>query len=288
MRKSQEGHEAIRSLLQQVLRGLEAIHAANITHRDIKPDNMLIRMQGHVPQMHLRIIDFGSALDPFAIGHLYGAAGPSMRQQTLEYAPPEALLSRWPGGVSLRRTWPYDMWSLGVTFLELILASPHVFTPSARTRATLHHRLAHLPEDERSMALYIRGLIDFCIYPPRPRHKHSPVEGGPAARYSNTSWQSNSDAQQGRRQDRTDRHTPETWSCSDEAQMQMVRSRDPAAIGLPSIVALRLLQAVLHWSPGMRPTASQTLRHAYFVVPLADQQQLQECSGKKAYEHGWC
>ena len=32
------------------------------------------------------------------------------------------------------RTWPYDMWSLGVIFLELILGTPHVFDISPRTR----------------------------------------------------------------------------------------------------------------------------------------------------------
>ncbi len=33
------------------------------------------------------------------------------------------------------------MWSAGVTWLELVLATPHVFAPSARTRARLFHQL---------------------------------------------------------------------------------------------------------------------------------------------------
>ena len=44
--------------------------------------------------LHLRLIDFGSALDAHAVRALYGAAGPSDAQQTREYAPPEALLGR--------------------------------------------------------------------------------------------------------------------------------------------------------------------------------------------------
>ncbi len=35
----------------------------------------------------------------------------------------------------------YDMWSVGVTWLELILGTPHVFQLSARQRALLHHHL---------------------------------------------------------------------------------------------------------------------------------------------------
>ena len=35
----------------------------------------------------------------------------------------------------------YDMWSVGVTWLELVLGTPHVFQLSARQRALLHHHL---------------------------------------------------------------------------------------------------------------------------------------------------
>ena len=35
----------------------------------------------------------------------------------------------------LKRTWPYDMWSLGVSWLELVLATRHVF--QARCAAAL-------------------------------------------------------------------------------------------------------------------------------------------------------
>ena len=63
-------------------------------HRDIKPDNMLIESDASKGALHLRLIDFGSALDDFSIKHLYGSTGPSMQQQTMAYAPPEALLGR--------------------------------------------------------------------------------------------------------------------------------------------------------------------------------------------------
>ncbi len=44
--------------------------------------------------LHLRLIDFGSALDAHVIRTLYGPLGPSDAHQTREYAPPEALLGR--------------------------------------------------------------------------------------------------------------------------------------------------------------------------------------------------
>lgn len=43
--------------------------------RDIKPSNLLSEreLEGDASGMHLRLIDFGSALDAFSIHHLYGA-----------------------------------------------------------------------------------------------------------------------------------------------------------------------------------------------------------------------
>ena len=53
---------------------------------------------------HLRLIDFGSALDPETIATMYGPDGPSAAEQTPEYAPPEAVFaSRWPGVRTVRR-----------------------------------------------------------------------------------------------------------------------------------------------------------------------------------------
>ena len=48
----------------------------------------------------------------------------------------------WTGKPALvRATWPYDMWSVGVTWLELLLATPHVFAISERQRILLEQAL---------------------------------------------------------------------------------------------------------------------------------------------------
>ena len=38
-----QGEETLRGLLRQVLEALAALHAANVTHRDVKPENLLVR-----------------------------------------------------------------------------------------------------------------------------------------------------------------------------------------------------------------------------------------------------
>lgn len=67
--------------------------------RDIKPENLMVQhipiiQDGNLSKIHTRLIDFGSAVDPFSATSMYGETGPSELQHTQEYAPPEALLAR--------------------------------------------------------------------------------------------------------------------------------------------------------------------------------------------------
>ncbi|KAK9827406.1 hypothetical protein WJX81_008695 [Elliptochloris bilobata] len=280
LRQGPGGEETLRSLLKQTLAALAALHAANVTHRDVKPENLLVRPGRGEGGLHLRLIDFGSALDAHAVRALYGVAGPSDAQQTREYAPPEALLGRYwqEGALGLKRTWPYDMWSLGVSWLEIMLATPHVFLASARTRARLFHqlRLGEQAQEDQALALWLRGLMELCLYPPaRPPHpggaRTTADAGGEGA--------ATADGEQGA-------HVLLPWACGDAAVGEQLRARDPAGRGLPSVPAVRLLRALLSWNPGARPTAEQALRHAYFMTPLAEQHGL-SCAANRSLE-GWC
>ena len=79
-------------LLQKKNRGHHETSSAHGGHQPIGPDET--RKPFAVGDLHLRLIDFGSALDKHSIEHLYGGNGPSDDEQTAEYAPPEVLLAR--------------------------------------------------------------------------------------------------------------------------------------------------------------------------------------------------
>ncbi|KAJ0112777.1 hypothetical protein Patl1_03300 [Pistacia atlantica] len=172
-----------------LLMALKSCHDRNITHRDIKPENMVICfedwntgkcLKGTPSEdknftTRMRIIDFGSAIDEFTVKHLYGSTGPSRAEQTYEYAPPEAFLNAsWyqdPTGTTLK----YDMWSVGVVILELILGSPDVFQISALTRSLLDRHLEGWNDELKELAYKLRSFMELCILiPGNPlKHMHS-------------------------------------------------------------------------------------------------------------------
>ncbi|KAI9780819.1 MAG: hypothetical protein M1816_002655 [Peltula sp. TS41687] len=93
-------------LLVQALEALKYLHDQKITHRDIKPDNILVHSRH--PEFHIKITDFGLAKDD---SFLRTACG------TERYAAPEIWYGR-----------PYtsavDIWALGVVTLEFYVGFP--------------------------------------------------------------------------------------------------------------------------------------------------------------------
>jgi serine/threonine protein kinase/predicted ATPase len=105
--------ETLLALGQQMAKALSAAHAAGITHRDIKPDNIMVRDDGYV-----KVLDFGLArLLPATASDSEAATlaqqtTPGMVMGTLAYMSPEQAR-----GETVSH--PSDVFALGIVLYEL-------------------------------------------------------------------------------------------------------------------------------------------------------------------------
>jgi len=108
--------QVFRSIFVQMFKGLAGIHAAEIAHRDIKPDNFLINLKsagrdGKRPEPVLKICDFGLAQMLDKTGSTQGVYG------TAPFMSPEMLSEDGEYGCKT------DVWSAGVVMYTLLLGS---------------------------------------------------------------------------------------------------------------------------------------------------------------------
>ena len=171
--RRERGHVTIRHILRQVLEGLAMLHARNVTHRDIKPPNILVAS----PEVEadgasaglpaVRLADFGSAVDEEVMQPhvgMYPLGGPSVAEETEGYQPPESSL----GGEAFAASSPasYDLWSVGILALEMLLGRPGVMPLSPRAEAVLRLRYADAPPAVLGRLVLANALAEHCIMPP--------------------------------------------------------------------------------------------------------------------------
>jgi hypothetical protein len=162
-----ELHVAI-DIMLQIAKAMRYIHSKKITHRDLKPGNVLVRLSGNgrLPRgtyVRVKLADFG-------VSKLYSGtetfSSQTANQGTSIYAAPEVFLPPAPDQENLppRAKFPprADVWSFAMTCSEILTGkSPFIDIQ----RGKLHGKIKEedirppLPHD---LPIYLRFCITSC------------------------------------------------------------------------------------------------------------------------------
>jgi len=250
------GRHFLRDFLRQLLTSVAVLHEKKIIHRDIKPSNILCKLNldesrkdfSEESTLNCILADFSSAFDKFTAASLY-KDGLTPGEITEEYAPPEVLFSSGWVPFDFNKPQSFDMWSVGVVVLELLLGSPNVFSVDQRTRSLITNKLKKegASDHDINRALYLAALSQFCIYIPTSRES--------------SAWMiRNGNLNMGKSQRMKK-------SCTIDDFHMALRARDPLGIGFGSSSddLLRLIWKLLTLDPRERISAREALNHEYFV-----------------------
>src|SRR4030095_13359820 len=155
--------ETLLRLGGQMAKALSAAHASGITHRDIKPDNIMVRDDGY-----LKMLDFGLArLLPTTSSDPEGATlaqqtTPGTVMGTLAYMSPEQASGQFASA-------PSDVFALGVVLYELATGR-HPFK-SETMIGYLHAITSQVPPSMTSLKSQLPAALDDLIL--RMLEKHS-------------------------------------------------------------------------------------------------------------------
>ena len=157
--------ETVRGIIEQVAKGLQALHRAEILHQDLRPENIVVSSAGTVT-----LIDLGSArVDGIAESYMDSSAqGGQLILGTAIYSAPEYFL----GDMGTPRS---DLFSLAVLTYHLLSGEFPYGTRVARcTTVAAQHKLRYRSVLSESLEIpaWIDGTLKKALQPnPLRRHE---------------------------------------------------------------------------------------------------------------------
>uniref|UniRef100_A0A673BN12 non-specific serine/threonine protein kinase n=1 Tax=Sphaeramia orbicularis TaxID=375764 RepID=A0A673BN12_9TELE len=134
----------IAAITHGALQGLAYLHSHNMIHRDVKAGNILLTEPGQV-----KLADFGSASIASPANSFVG---------TPYWMAPEVILAMDEGQYDGK----VDVWSLGITCIELAERKPPLFNMNAMS-ALYHIAQNESPTLQSSECCIVQSIIDVCL-----------------------------------------------------------------------------------------------------------------------------
>jgi len=147
--------EAVRGLIEQIAKGLQAFHRVEMLHQDIRPDNVMIDGTGTA-----KIIDFGST----RIAGIADDSPSAMHDNilgTAQYTAPEYFLGERGSSRS-------DIFSLGVIAYQMLTGRLPYGAQVAKIRTKSQQRkLRYISalDDNREIPAWIDGALKKAVHP---------------------------------------------------------------------------------------------------------------------------
>jgi serine/threonine protein kinase len=153
--------ESVRNIVEQIAKGLQAMHRQEMLHQDLRPNNVMIDSGGTV-----KIIDFGS-VRVSGIAEIADIAEQQHILGTLQYSAPEYFI----GEAGSARS---DLFSLGVIAYQMLSGRQPYGTSVARaTTPAAQRKLVYqsVLDAERAIPAWIDGTLRKALHPnPLKRH----------------------------------------------------------------------------------------------------------------------
>jgi len=146
--------ETVRNIVEQIARGLQALHRQEMLHRDLRPNNLMIDTNGTV-----KLIDFGS-VQVAGLAEISGIHEQEHILGTAQYTAPEYFL----GEAGTPRS---DMFSLGVIAYQMLSGRlPYGTNVAKATSRAAQLRLVYqsVLDDERTIPAWVDGAIRKAVH----------------------------------------------------------------------------------------------------------------------------
>jgi serine/threonine protein phosphatase PrpC len=147
--------EAVRRIVEQIAKGLQAFHRLEMLHQDVRPENIMIDRTGTV-----KIIDFG-ATRVAGIAEMVTADELSAILGTAQYTAPEYFV----GEAASARS---DLFSLGVITYQMLSGRLPYGAEVAKARsiaAQRRLRYESVLDDTREIPAWIDGVLRKAVHP---------------------------------------------------------------------------------------------------------------------------